>query len=211
MTVDITSQEMAESSLPNMVRDVVRLAIDEGKPVPRIVVFDATAHGTNWMPRVVCDVTGQVGQPIFCRTYVSLDGFAEREGPDPNSLAGVRRDLDEHPDEIVAIVINDHGQSIVNMVIEAEDGGSLAFKDLQDLQFKKLAQSKYAALSPRRRRKLDHQVTEVFVRLAHDLHDEVDDARERFDVAMKRVGDVWGKELTFAACCAHMQDEDIPL
>lgn len=109
-------------SLLGPVREAVLGQLKEGKPKPSVIVVDTTTAGTNWMPRVVDDVTGVVGQPAAMSMYGTFDEFAEAEGPgsDPQSLEQVRQRLAAYPNDIVLITLGDHhGVEIDNVEVTA--------------------------------------------------------------------------------------------
>src|SRR6266849_9422835 len=116
------------------VREAVLGELKQGKPKPSIIVVDTTTVGTNWMPRVVDDVTGVPGQPAAMSMYATPDEFAKAEGPDAQSLERVRLGLAAHPEDVVVCAISDHGVEIANVEMTAAnaDGHKVTLEQLSE-------------------------------------------------------------------------------
>src|ERR1019366_6303815 len=96
------------------VRDVVLSVLKQGKAKPCVIVLDATTATTNWMPRIVDDVSGVPGQPATISTFQSLDEFESSRCPPVGVVEWVRRGLADHPDDVVVVSVNDEGVYISN-------------------------------------------------------------------------------------------------
>jgi len=116
-----------------------------------VIVFDTTTTGTNWIPRLVDDVTGAVGKPAAGRIYATVDEFAKTEGPDAQSLERVRRALADHPGDIVLCILDDHGVEISNVKITANVDNQKV--DLHDLEQIAKVTTKYVLTDQKRRGK----------------------------------------------------------
>ena len=122
------------ANLMEPVREAVLGELKKGKPKPSVIVVDATTEGTNWMPRLVDDVSGVPGLPAAMRMYKTLDEFDKDEVWQwhPEIREKARRALTAHPEDVVLITLDDHGVGItdIEMTAKALDGRELTSEQL---------------------------------------------------------------------------------